>query len=59
MSNTTNESNLPYLEEKFAKLRHQVEHMEQNDMWYIRKVALKKEIHSLKLQIAKLKVKAV
>lgn len=29
--------------------------MEQHDMWYIRKVALKKEIHSLKLQIVKLR----
>jgi len=29
--------------------------MEQHDMWYIRKVALKQEIHRVKLQIAKLK----
>jgi len=29
--------------------------MEQHDMWYIRKVELKQEIHRLKQQIAKLK----
>lgn len=29
--------------------------MEQHDIWYIRKVALKKEIAKLKLQIIKLK----
>ncbi len=39
-----------YRENEGAKLV-----MEQHDMWYIRKVALKQEIHRLKQQIAKLK----